>query len=214
MITYEQYFEERFSLNPLNWFKVDQVIDKLSREEEMKVRKSASESFRRLKETLRKGGYTTHRYYKDYTQFSTKTLGLSKLRDEKKPITTLNHNKVYLRVLFTMAHEVGHTLQWSYDDDIADYVQVGFKEFIQEVRDAGGHQSANMSELKHMFRMYLEIDAWVRGMEYIPRNLIVPYKEYARACIATYRDHIPAVYKNTMKLRNLMYKLSPNDRKL
>ena len=98
-----------------------------------------------------------------------------------------------------MAHEVGHVLQWQDEDN----TQVRFMEFYNQK-----FNEPHNRWLPHIHKLWYELDAWGRGMEYIPLEYREEYKQYAYYAYKTYMDALPDVYAGEMMLRNLLQKLN------
>jgi uncharacterized protein YaiL (DUF2058 family) len=101
----------------MDWFRSPEVKGKL-REQEIALREKdrihARENIAKLKHILKSNGYTIHKSdIGSYTLRDGRLLGLSKddiVKDKTKYIGSLSIP--YIRALFTLAHEVGHVLQW------------------------------------------------------------------------------------------------------
>lgn len=177
MVSYQEFYEA-FSLNPMNWF---------SRQENQmrsNARKNAHIYIKQLKDLLKSKGYAIHKSDRgSYTVRSGRKVGLDPkdLKDKqyKKGVLSIQ----YIRVLFTLAHEVGHVLQW---DDETDSKHK-FLEFWDQVKhlDKG---SKERDEIEHIHKLWYELNAWVEGMQFIPMEYRSQYKKYAYDSYKTYMN--------------------------
>lgn len=202
MISFEDYFEERFSINPMDWFKSPEVKRRL-REQEValreKDRRHSREYILQLKNLLKSKGYTIHKADFAYTVRGGRKVGLSK-KDTMEP----DKNPKYIRALFTLAHEVGHILQW---DDSTDKKEK-FDEFYDQIQSTQSTNPEKVDTILHIQKLWYELDAWVKGMEFIPMELQLRYKNYAYRSYLTYMETLPRYYRTDIILRNLLYKLN------
>lgn len=207
MISFNQYFEERFSLNPKKWFspKVEQIINQEDLKLRSNARKQAVKYIPMLKKILRERGYTLHKNDFAYTNRSDKKLALSKSDSrEKKVYDDPVNNLPYIRTLFTLAHEVGHVLQWDEETNTKE----NFENFFQEVISTKRNNPWKEQEIRSLHKLWYELDAWVKGMEFIPMEYKRQYKQYAYKAYGSYMDKLPKYYGSEILLRNLLYKLN------
>ena len=201
-------FYEKFSFNPRDWFRSPEVKRKL-RMQEIAIRsfdrRHARENIKKLKDLLKSKGYIIHKSDYSYTVRKDRKVGLS-----NKDIITNDMNKYqgslsipYIRTLFTLAHEVGHVLQWTDNDK-----KERFDEFFKQQMETRRSTPWRENELLHLHKMYYELDAWVKGMEFIPVELKPQYKKYAYDSYKTYMKKLPKHYNGDILLRNLLYKLN------
>lgn len=204
--SYSTYYE-KFSLNPRDWFMSTEEKAKLKQQEaEMKerARKNAVKYIPMLKTTLRDKGYTIHKHGYAYTVRGSRKVGLS--TDDARVGDKSFQNELtlpYIKVLFTLAHEVGHTLQWS-DDDTKE----NFEDFFKAQKEAEKIDPYKRLELESLHKLWYELDAWVKGMQFIPNELRQKYKQYAYHSYTSYMKKIPQYHKGDILLRNLLYKLN------
>jgi len=195
-------FYEKFSFDPREWFTSPEVQKKLTQNEismNLKYRRSAHENFKKLKDVTSKLGYTIHKHPYDYQNTKKRKIGLMKPNPKDYGASDIP----YINVLFTLAHEVGHALQVDYTKEIrSDFYTVWRDEYIKSPK------GINDEELISLEKLYYELDAWVRGMEYIPTELKAQYKKYAYGAYKTYMRKFPKYYNSDMLLRNLLYKLN------
>lgn len=196
-------FYEKFSLNPMDWFRSPEVKRKL-REQEIALRENdrrhARENIAKLKNVLKINGYTIHKSDAAYTIRKSRVVGLSKSDTRKN-----DNNPKFIRALFTLAHEVGHTLQWDENDR-----KINFDQFFDETVDLrlNNTNPEKLQTILHIQQLWYELDAWVKGMEFIPMELKARYKKYAYQSYQTYMDRLPRYYRTDIILRNLLHKLN------
>lgn len=114
--------------------------------------------------------------------------------------------------LFTLAHEFAHALQWKYPDPkdkdikLSDFKNFDrFQEREEELKvspfasrgdtfnpTANLIHSDNVNKLaKSLKKIWYELDAWVGGLEYIPKDLHPEYKHFLKEYLNTYFNAIP-----------------------
>lgn len=207
MESYETFYE-KFSLNPMDWFRSPEVKRKL-REQEIALRENdrrhARENISKLKNVLKTKGYTIHKSDNgSYTLRNGRLLGLSKddiVTDKTKYTGSLSIP--YIRVLFTLAHEVGHVLQWDDNDK-----KTKFDEFYIQVKNLKTKDPEAEQNLLTLQKVWYELDAWVKGMEFIPVELKPQYKKYAYKYYTMYMDGLSKYYRTDVMLKNLLHKLN------
>lgn len=210
MVTYQEYFEEAFNIKkaitdiPV----IKRFIHKLTIKRRAEARKGASENIKKLKAVLKKYNYDIGKGESNYHQYrfsddpSKKALRLAPHRDDpaylKKNLG--KDNIPYVKVLFTLAHEVGHALQWDHDTDEMERFDDFFDEVWAEKRKATmtgmtDEIKSAIETIQHIHKMWYEINAWVKGLEYIPKELTEKYKKYAIYYLFTYmKDENPLKY--------------------
>ena len=204
-----EIFYEKFSLNPKNWFQSPEVKRKL-REQEIAMRandrRHARENIKKLKDLLKSKGYLIYRSdIGSYSARKSRMIGLSDqdiTYDKRKYTGSLS--LAYIRALFTLAHEVGHALQW---DDGTDKEE-RFDEFHDQVLNAKNDDPEQVKYILDLQKIWYELDAWDKGMEFIPIELKPQYKKYAYNNYQTYMDRLPRYYRTDIMLRNLLHKLN------
>ena len=203
-------YYEKFSLNPRNWF-ISKEEKLRIREEDIKMRKAAMlharENFKRMKDLLASKGYRIHKHDYSYTVRGDRKLGIENPKGDKIKISNRQLDIPYLRTLFTMAHEVGHVLQWNDETDIKHK----FWEFYASEKNAENDSAYSRLNLEHMHKVWYELDAWLQGMQFIPVEYRGLYKKYAFNAYKTYMDRGPKYYYNDMLLRTLMLRLGSKD---
>lgn len=206
MITFKEYYDEAFSLNPKNWFISPEVKARIAEEDRTlrsNARKNAHIYIPKLKKLLKDKGYTIHKHGYSYTTRKERKLGISpndtsrEIKGYKEPLL----NIPYIRTLFTLAHEVGHVLQW--DDETN--TKEKFDEFSTELFDANHYKKM---DLESLHKLWYELDAWVKGMQFIPVEYKRQYKQYAHRAYQTYMHKFPRYYNGDLLLRNLLYQLN------
>jgi hypothetical protein len=194
--SFKDYFEEGFSLNPLEWF-----VKKLTPEEREEVRKKCLVTIKKLKDIAKVDGYKMIKDEFAYTSRTERTIALSKTesREEfKDPLLTIP----YVKVMFTLAHEVGHTKQWM-DEDNKHQARDFFHQELDTMRS-----KKDVKHLHHIQKLWYELDAWVKGMDYIPSEFVDIYKKYALDSYQTYMDKKAKTYLKEALVKELLKKLS------
>jgi hypothetical protein len=206
MITFDQYFEERFSLTPRDWFtpQVKAVIDQEDIKLRSNARRKAVETIPKLKKLLRDRQYLIMKHDFAFSHKDSRMIGLSRSdsRDTTKFKDPVN-NIPYMKVMFTLAHEIGHVLQWRDDGR-----KVNFEKFCDELFKAAQTHSKKEQEVKSLHNLWYELDAWVRGLELVPQEYKSQYKQYAYMFYKSYMDREPKYYWSDTLFRNLLYKLN------
>ncbi len=197
MITFEVYYEA-FSLNPMNWF----------RQQENQLRSNAKNAERYvqpLKDLLHSKNYKIIKSnHGSYTIRKDRLIALDPNEDEREFGKLYNKNDLLsnpeIRRLFTLAHEVGHVLQWNEETN----TKHKFDEFWKQQKESD-------VDLKSLHTLWYELDAWIQGMQFIPIEYKKEYKRYAYIMYKSYMDKSPQSYNNEMILRNLLYKLNSDE---
>jgi len=205
METFEVYYE-KFSLNPLNWKRdfLNMLFRKQIKEREA-VRKNTHKHMRELNAILKKINYSIHKHDRDYSSRTNRKIGLSNAKNNATKYIVGPLSKIpYVRVLFTKAHEVAHALQW----DETTGKKYFFDAQLKRVMNAKTREEAVEIEDVNMF--WNELDAWARGLTYIPNEFKVEYKKYAQRCYKSYQDYPVDYYaKNCKQVEVLLYMLDP-----
>lgn len=200
MISYNLYFEA-FNLRSL--FR-SSTAKKLA-EEDLKKRKQealsgARENFIKLKTLLRDQGYSIIKS-DDGSWMHRKNMqvGLDKPSNEAR---FAKIDIPFLKVLFTLAHETGHALQW--ETGKREKTMEKLDELHSMISDHGTRQVSYQGlpqkqpywwkHLTELYDFWYEIDAWLKGMKFIPPKYIPLYKQYAKKCYMTYAT--PLVRRN------------------
>lgn len=203
MVTFSE-FHEAFSLNPRHWFMSKEQRAKIEaedREFRNAARQKATYAFKELKDLLQQKGYSLQRHKFAYHQRKDRKLALSRYdTNEKLKYKGKVSDIKYMKALFTMAHEVGHVLQWRDEDNTI----TRFDEFFKAT-----HNNPDVW-LEHLHKMWYELDAWVNGLKYIPLEFREEYKQYAYHSYKTYMRALPDIYTGEMMLRNLLQQLNFN----
>lgn len=194
-------FYEAFSFNPFN---------KGKQRRETAVNDAVSAK-RELKQFLDSKGYRIIKSSNGaFHVRSEKLIGFDPNEKEdfdykKDPILSIPE----MRELFTLAHEVGHALEWTEDD-----LKVRYPEFRDAVNDAPpGENFDQKAYLRHVQKLWYELNAWVEGMQFIPVQYKKQYKNYAYHSYKTYMTTVPKYYNSDILLRNLLYKLNFEEQK-
>jgi hypothetical protein len=202
MESFELYFEKNF----LSRFFIDKDAEQLLSE---KTRRTASVYIKQLKDILKQKGYTIHKHSFAYTVRKDRKVGLSKKDTADYPYNKeMKHlNKKYIKTLFTLAHEVGHVLQWNDETDMKQR----FEEFFDERQKLSSE--VEFKKLQNLQIVWYELDAWVKGMEFIPIEFKPEYKKYALYYYTTYIEDfninlLPPNYKSNVLLNQLLYRLN------
>ena len=208
MDTFKVYYE-KFSWNPRTWFQSPEAKRQLAEEERMartETRAKYQTSIKKLKDLLKQKGFIIHKHDYSYAVFKDKKIGISPKESSreklkyKDPISDIP----YIRTLFVLAHEVGHILQ--YDDPLHN---ARYRAFVAE-EDAISEYYDNL-DLKNLHKLWYELDAWRKGMEFIPIEYLPQYKKYAFQAYKTYMDYYPGNYARLPLLRNLLEVLNLSD---
>lgn len=211
MESFDIYYE-KFSLNPKNWFISPEEKLRIAEEDKKlkdQARRNAHIYIPKLKQVLKDNGYIIHKHGYSYTSRKEKTLGLSpsdSSREDykyKDPVLTIP----YIKVLFTLAHEVGHILQW----DTETNTKYKFEEFYEAQKEAEKESPYKRLDLEIIHKLWYELDAWVRGMQFIPIELKPQYKQYAYRAYRTYMTKVPKYHRVDTLLRNLLYQLNSEE---
>ncbi len=197
MITFEVYYEA-FSLNPMNWF----------RQQENQLRSNAKNAERYvqpLKDLLHSKNYKIIKSnHGSYTIRKDRIIAVDPNEDEREFGKLYKKNDLLsnpeIRRLFTLAHEVGHVLQWNEETN----TKHKFDEFWKQQKESD-------VDLKSLHTLWYELDAWIQGMQFIPIEYKKEYKRYAYIMYKSYMDKSPQSYNNEMILRNLLYKLNSDE---
>jgi hypothetical protein len=204
-------YYEKFSLNPRNWF--------MSKEEKLRIREQdiemrkvamrhARENFKKMKDLLASKGYRIHKHDFSYTVRGDKKVGMEPPRRDKIKIGDRQLDIPYLKTLFTMAHEVGHVLQW---DDSTNNKHKFDEFYLSQLRAEIDNGYNHRLNLEHIHKVWYELDAWIQGMQFIPMEYKQIYKKYAFDAYKTYMNRGPKYYYNDMLLRTLLIKLNAKD---
>lgn len=202
MITFELYYEA-FSLNPINWF----------RQQETQLKINAKNSEKYVKPLI---DLLHHKNYKiiksdngSYTVRRGRILAIDPNEDRREFGKLYDKDELLsmpeIRHLFTLAHEVGHVLQW---DDETD-TKYKFNDFYDSQK--ASKNPMDEANLKKLHTLWYELDAWIQGMQFIPVEYKQKYKRYAYDSYKTYMNKSPKSYSNEILLRNLLYKLNTNE---
>lgn len=208
MESFELYYE-KFSLNPRNWFISPEEKARLKHQDDIlraRARKYAHVYIPKLKQVLQQAGYSVHKHGYAYTSRRDRKLGLS-MKDSKEKFDDPVLSIPYIKILFTLAHEVGHVLQW--DDETG--TRYKWEEFLKHEQEAEKESPYKRLELEQLHKLWYELDAWVTGMQFIPVEFKPKYKQYAYAAYKTYMVKYPRDYQSEMLLRNLLYLLNTSE---
>ena len=202
MIKYNIYYEQ-FSLLNLFKKKIQQEVRGNPQQEAQKARAC----FAKMKTLLNSRGYTIVRdpYGDNWHCRKDRKIGLSNPSErERKHI-----DSKFLQVLFTMAHEVGHSLQ--YDDKTEDHFNMNtrIKEYEDLVTNYGEKpmrwkriediNPKQWDRLKELYKFELELNAWIQGLQFIPHQYHMIYKKYAKRYYVSYMNRI--VKKNLSRFK-------------
>jgi hypothetical protein len=212
MISFQEYYEEKFSLNPKKWFISPEEKARIKREDDKlrsNARKNAHIYIPKLKQILKQEGYTIHKHDYSYTARKDKKLGLSPTDSSREPMNYKEPllNIPYIKTLFTLAHEVGHVLQWDNENN----TRIRFNEFYAAQSSAAKIDPYKKLDLESLHKLWYELDAWVKGMQFIPVEYKRQYKQYAYRAYQTYMTKLPKFYNGDMLVRNLLYQLNFNE---
>ncbi len=208
MESFDIYYE-KFSLNPKHWFispDEKRHIDQENKKLKDQARKNAHIYIPKLKQILKQEGYTIHKHDFSYTTRKQRKLGLS-TKDGKEEYKDSILSIPYIKVLFTLAHEVGHVLQWDTETD----TKYRFEEFYEAQKEAERENPYKRLDLENIHKLWYELDAWVRGMQFIPIEYKQQYKQYAFKAYKTYMTKVPKYYRSDILLRNLLYQLNSEE---
>lgn len=208
MESFELYYE-KFSLNPRNWFVSPEERERIQQQDNIlraNARKYAHIYIPKLKQILKQSGYSIHKHGFAYTSRRDRKLGLA-VKDSHEKFNDPVLSIPYIKTLFTLAHEVGHVLQW--DDETN--TKHRREEFLKHEGEAEQESPYKRLELEELHRLWYELDAWVRGMQFIPVEYKPKYKQYAYKAYTSYMIKFPRDYRSDMLLRNLLYLLNTDE---
>jgi hypothetical protein len=193
MIPFNLYYERFNILNLFPKLK-KRLFDKTVRDRQ-EVRAHARENIMKLKDVLKKDGYTIQKSDDSYTVRRTREMKLNSPRGESNFRTSVSIP--YLKVWFTLAHEVGHVLQFQ---DGKPEIARRIDEYSSLVKDFNTRKTTVpsirqlepelWSELEELYNFWSELDAWIRGLQFIPVQYQPMYKRYAKAMYNTYKSSI------------------------
>jgi len=205
MESFEIYYE-KFSLNPLNWRReYKEAIFQKQIRERVDARKNTHKYLRELNAILKQRGYSIHKHEFAYTIRCDRKVGLDNPKNKKGQYIVGPNSKIpYVRVLFTKAHEVGHVLQ--FDETKNETYTLDTK--VARILNAKTLKEADM--LRHIHEFWDELDAWARGLAFIPPEFKREYKKYAKKCYSSYQDHSISFYtKQSKEIAVLLHILDP-----
>ena len=211
MIPFNLYYE-RFNIMNLFPKLKKRLFDKTVRNRQ-EVRAHARENIAKLKDVLKKDGYTIQKSEdgRTFTVRRTRRMVLTSPKQEDKGLRS-TVKIPYLKTWFTLAHEVGHVLQWQagrpdVDKRTNEYISL-VKDF--NIRKTTTSNIRNLEpklwqELDELYNFHLELDAWVRGLQFIPPQYHKMYKQYAKVMYNTYKSPIvkQAMYRYSDELSQL-----------
>jgi hypothetical protein len=206
--SFEIYYE-KFSLNPKNWFISPEEKARIAEQDKLlrsNARKNAHIYIPKLKQILKDQGYSIHKHGFSYTTRKTKKLGLAPKDSSREDYNYKDPvlNIPYIKTLFVLAHEVGHVLQWNNETNS----KYKFEEFYDAQKDAERESPYARLELEDIHKLWYELDAWVKGMQFIPSEYKRQYKQYAYSKYQTYMTKAPKHHSADILLRNLLYQLN------
>jgi hypothetical protein len=205
METFEVYYE-KFSFNPLKWNKkiADMFFQKQIKKRE-NARKNTHKYMRELSAVLKQRGYSIHKHDFSYTVRKDRKVGLENAKSEDTKYIVGPFSKIpYVRVLFTKAHEVGHVLQWNEDTNETHDFE---KQYNSIMNAKTPEEALKIEDINSLWR---ELNAWARGLAFIPDEFKVEYKKYAKKCYGTYQDHHISYYnKESKEISILLFMLDP-----
>jgi len=205
METFEVYYE-KFSLNPLKWNKkiADMFFQKQIKKRE-NARKNTHKYMKELSAVLKQRGYSIHKHDFAYTVRRDRKVGLENAKEKATRYIVGPLSKIpYVRVLFTKAHEVGHVLQWNEDTNETHYFE---KQYNSIMNAKTPEEALKIEDINSFWR---ELDAWARGLEFIPDEFKSEYKKYAQRCYRSYQDHSIGYYtRESKEIAVLLFMLDP-----
>lgn len=200
-----------FSLKSLFFRKASMDLQ----QKKQKALQPARENFIKLKNLLASREYRIIKSEDEgnYHLRKTRTIGLT---SAKNNLMNLKNEPTFLRVLFTLAHETGHALQWTEDgskirltdkmDEMYDHL-LRINNTTPSWTDLEAQDQPQWNRLTELYDFWYELDAWIKGMKFIPPAYHNMYKKYAQQCYSTYMTHY--VKKNLsrfiLELRMLDY---------
>ena len=208
MDTFKVYYE-KFSWNPRKWFQSPEAKRQLAEEERIsrtEARAKYHTSIKKLKDLLKQKGFIIHKHDYSYAVYKDKKIGLAtkETSRDKRKYNDVLLDIPYIKTLFVLAHEVGHILQ--YDDPFHD---ARYKAFVAEQDAIPDYEYRH--HMKNLHKLWYELDAWRKGMEFIPIEYLPQYKKYAFQAYKTYMDYYPGNYARLPLLRNLLEVLNLSD---
>lgn len=142
--------------------------------------KNPREKFIELKNLLKGLGYKIIKVERQsaHTIRNKRIVALEKTPELRRGSNTPRyHNQLY-----TLAHETGHVLQWDNVTNIKNLSNFFFNRI---------YQSSNEEAEKFLQTIFYELDAWEKGEQFIPKELLDGYYNDARWAIGTYMRNKP-----------------------
>lgn len=179
MISFSLYFEKLGTkhLNPDGKRKAKK--EKAFQQRKQYELKEAREKIHKIKEHLKELQYNIKKSSDEssYTTRSPKLLALSKIDR-----TNLQKLKAYDKMLFTLAHEYGHVLQWDKKTNTYHMFDYWF-----DLKYKNKENPYTLKEVEYAETMYYELDAWEKAKQYISIEQLHDFMNYARECLNTYK---------------------------
>lgn len=182
-------YQESFSFRNL-FFKRKTQDDLKKRKRE--ALQPARANFIKLKELLKSRGYSIKKSNDPGDNYHVRKdmeIRLSSHQDKWSDDIT------FLKVLFTLAHETGHALQWSTEVGMKTRLQDKMEEMYDWlVENKPNANWTNMeeqdpkkwNELQDLYDFWYELDAWIKGLAFIPTQYHNAYKKYAKRYYSSY----------------------------
>jgi hypothetical protein len=204
---FKTYYES-FSLNPLNWFK--SKVKAQEKDIQKRYIAHARENFKKMKDLLKSKGYYIHKHEFSYTVRQGKMVGLSgkKYGGYTGKVGSGPLDKKYIQTLFTLAHEVGHVLQWN-DATERKLMADTFKQELEKTNDLEHYHF-----LVSMHQLWYEINAWEEGLQFIPDELKFYYLSYAVPALTSYMKYDLQEYSRYELIQEPLAKLMAERRRL
>ena len=170
---------------PQKW--KDKIMEKIGprlKEKRAESRKNISHQIAEIKSFLRenKVKVVKSKIGKNYACEVDREIGLT-TKDKDEPDKPKFWEPKFEKLLFSMAHETGHSMTWL-ERDIVEY-EYHFEEKIEKARKRDLRTYNIMIDMKKLF---LEFKAWHHGAQFIPVEYLKDYKKYARLCLRGYLD--------------------------
>lgn len=172
--------------------------------------------YREMSDLAKSMGYRIVENDYSYHRYKGRVIGIADddfLRSSTRLNPTLRRKTI--RRWFTLAHEMGHALQW--EKGGYAFQHEGFNFFREFAKLEIANDEDGYIELNNLFLIWKELDAWIRAMEFIPKEYLKDFKKYAKVAYMSYIRTNPEYQKNkkyfdtNMIIRNKLYKLEPRD---
>ena len=135
-----------------------------------------------IKTQAKRLGYVIKLSHNNYTIRKTRYIGLTKQKTSF--FQNLRNLKNFHLILFTLAHEFGHVLQWNENTNTLHMHDFWFLE-TYGLKDPELVEQIKLSE-----EMYYELDAWDRARQFIPKELYNDFLNKMKDSLDTYKRNM------------------------